>query len=129
VFCSQCGLQVQPGSRFCNVCGASIQTDDVPLARAAPPMARREPVSLGEVDPRTGLAYSHRSKVVAGLLQIFLPGLGIGRFYTGHVGLAVGQIVVTFITCGLGALWPIVDGVVLLASNDVRDADGRPLRG
>jgi TM2 domain-containing membrane protein YozV len=79
-------------------------------------------------DPKTGLPYSSRSKVVAGLLQIFLGVFGIGRFYTGHVGLAIAQILVTFFTCGLGAIWPVIDGIILLAG-DPRDVDGRPMRG
>ena len=41
------------------------------------------------VDPLTGLPYSDKSKLVAGLLQIFLGGLGIGRFYLGNVGMAI----------------------------------------
>jgi hypothetical protein len=127
MFCSQCGVQVQPGVRFCNVCGASVQTA-MAASRPSPPVAQGGPVGMVEVDPRTGLVYSHRSKVVAGLLQIFLGGLGIGRFYTGHVGLAIAQILVTLFTCGLGSLWPLVDGIILLASQDARDAEGRPMR-
>ncbi len=47
------------------------------------------------VDPYTGLPYSDKSKLVAGLLQIFLGGLGIGRFYLGNPGMAIAQILVT----------------------------------
>jgi len=79
------------------------------------------------VDPLTGLPYSDKSKLVAGLLQIFLGGLGIGRFYLGNVGMAIAQIVVVLITFGLGYLWPLIDGIVLLAGQP-RDRAGRPLR-
>src|SRR3954470_22913982 len=47
------------------------------------------------VDPRTGLPCSDRSKLVAGLLQLFLGGFGIGRFYLGDTKIGVWQIVVT----------------------------------
>jgi TM2 domain-containing membrane protein YozV len=79
------------------------------------------------VDPQSGLAYSSRSKVVAGLLQLLLGGLGIGRFYMGHTGMGIAQALVTVFTCGLGGIWGLVDGIVILAS-DVRDAQGLPLR-
>lgn len=79
------------------------------------------------IDPLTGIPYSDKSKLVAGLLQIFLGGLGIGRFYLGNVGIAIAQIAVTFLTLGFGGLWPLIDGIVLLAGNP-RDAQGRPLR-
>ena len=80
------------------------------------------------IDPKTGLQYSHRSKVVAGVLQLCLGGLGVGRFYTGHTGMAIAQIAVTFVTCGLGALWPVIDGIMILAGESPKDADGKPLR-
>ena len=78
------------------------------------------------VDPLTGVPYSDKSKLVAGLLQILVP-LGIGRFYMGQTGLGVAQLLVTIFTCGLGALWPFIDGIIILAGNP-RDAHGRPMK-
>ncbi|QWF20713.1 TM2 domain-containing protein [Nocardioides sp. LMS-CY] len=78
------------------------------------------------VHPGTGLPYSDKQKLVAGLLQILIP-LGIGRFYIGDTKTGVWQLVVTVLTCGLGALWPFIDGIVILAT-DSKDANGLPLR-
>lgn len=78
-------------------------------------------------EPLTGQPYSDKSRVIAGVLQLFFGGLGVGRFYTGHIGLAVAQLVVTLLTLGLGAIWGFVDGIVLLAGSP-RDPSGRPLR-
>jgi TM2 domain-containing membrane protein YozV len=78
------------------------------------------------VHPLTGIPYSDKSKIVAGLLQVLLP-LGIGRMYMGHTGIGVAQLLVTIFTCGVGALWPFVDGIIILV-NDTKDADGRMLR-
>ena len=78
------------------------------------------------VHPVTGVPYSDKSKLVAGLLQILLP-LGIGRFYIGDTKIGVWQLVVTIVTCGLGSLWSFIDGIIILAT-DSTDADGRPLR-
>lgn len=74
----------------------------------------------------TGIPFSDKSKIVAGLLQVFLP-FGIGRMYMGHVGLGVAQLVVTLVTCGIGALWPFIDGIIILVSG-ANDDKGRPLR-
>ncbi len=132
MFCSQCGNQVASGTTFCPVCGArmdaSLTGSKVGQPIAAQTFQSSSSVAPYGVDPRSGLPYSSRSKLAAGLLQIFLGGLGIGRFYTGHVGMAVAQIVVTFVTCGLGAIWPLVDGIMLLVADDAKDADGKPLR-
>ena len=78
-------------------------------------------------DPVSGLPYSEKSKLVAGLLGILLGGFGVGRFYTGHIGLGVAQLIVTFVTFGLGSLWGLIDGIMMLAGN-AKDSNGLPLR-
>jgi TM2 domain-containing membrane protein YozV len=80
------------------------------------------------IDPKTGVPFSDKEKLIAGLLQIFLGSFAIGRFYTGHIGLAIAQLCVTWLTCGVGALWPFIDGIMMLTGNPT-DAKGRPLRG
>jgi TM2 domain-containing membrane protein YozV len=79
------------------------------------------------VDPM-GRPYSEKSKVVAGVLGIVLGFFGAGRFYTGHTGMAIAQLVVSVVTCGFGAIWGFVDGIMMLVGNPT-DAQGRPLRG
>ncbi|OKI49157.1 hypothetical protein A6A27_35510 [Micromonospora sp. CB01531] len=70
---------------------------------------------------------SDKSKIVAGILQILLGGFGIGRFYMGDVKIGVIQLVVTLVTCGFGAIWGLVDGILILVNGGV-DGQGRPLR-
>ena len=55
-----------------------------------------------------GNPLSDKSKLVAGLLQIFLGSFGVGRFYLGYPGMAVTQIAVTWLTCGIGGIWPLI---------------------
>lgn len=99
------------------------------------------------VEPFTGLPYSDKSKVAAGLLQLLLGGFlvlgGVGRLYAGHVTLGVIQlgfsvvawlaaccaavlVVPIIITIGVWA-WFVVDGIVLLAGRPL-DRQGLPLR-
>ncbi|MFI7387472.1 TM2 domain-containing protein [Streptomyces sp. NPDC049813] len=75
-----------------------------------------------------GRPYSDKSKMTAGLLGIFLGTFGVGRFYTGHTGLAVGQLLVGVLTCGIGGMWGFIDGIVMLAGSNTTDAQGRILR-
>jgi TM2 domain-containing membrane protein YozV len=75
------------------------------------------------VDPVTGEPLSDKSKMVAGLLQLLLGGFGAGRFYTGHTGIAIGQLV----TCGGCGFWSLIDGIMILV-NGGTDAQGRKLR-
>ena len=76
-------------------------------------------------DPVSGFPYSDRSKVVAGLLQLFLP-IGIGRLYAGHTGIGIAQLLLTLFF-GIGVIWAFIDGIVILAGRPT-DAKGRPLR-
>ena len=48
--------------------------------------------------------YSDKSKTIAGLLQLLsLIGIGgIGRFYIGDIGVGVAQLLVGWLTCGVG---------------------------
>ncbi len=76
------------------------------------------------IDPVTGIPFSDKSRVVAGLLQIFFGLFGVGRFYTGHIGLGVCQFLFGWLTCGI---WPMVDAILMFAGK-VTDSEGRPLR-
>ncbi|MDT0265926.1 TM2 domain-containing protein [Streptomyces sp. DSM 44915] len=71
-----------------------------------------------------GRPYSHKSKIVAGVLQLLLGGVGAGRWYTGHAGMAVAQL----LTCGGLGIWALIDGILFLVKDDRTDADGRVLK-
>src|SRR5436190_24330671 len=94
---------------------------------APPPPAMAQANAPYGIDPVTGMPYSDKQKMTAGLLQLFLGSFGVGRFYLGYTGLGIAQIAVTWLTCGLGAVWPLIDGVMILTGK-VPDAQGRPLR-
>lgn len=69
-----------------------------------------------------------KSKIAAGLLGIFAGGFGIHRFYLGYTGIGVAQLILTFLTCGLAALWGFIEGILILAGVIDRDSDGNLLR-
>lgn len=115
--CTQCGTGISAGVSFCPNCGTRVATP-VPAALAPRPAA-----SLSVAAPPR----SEKSKVAAGVMQILLGPFGAGRFYTGHTGIAIAQIAATWLTCGVGVLWPIIDGLLMLMGK-VNDSDGRPLR-
>lgn len=68
-----------------------------------------------------------KSKMAAGLLGIFLGGWGIHNFYLGFTKKAIIQIIVTVCTCGIGSIWGLVEGIMILCGSISEDADGNPL--
>jgi TM2 domain-containing membrane protein YozV len=60
--------------------------------------------------------------------MVSLIGIGgIGRLYMGDIGIGVAQLLVGWLTCGVGLIWSIVDGVLILVDK-VPDPQGRRLR-
>jgi TM2 domain-containing membrane protein YozV len=59
-----------------------------------------------------------KQKVTAGILGVLLGGLGVHHFYLGSTVTGVIEIVATFVTCGIGALIGLIEGIMLLVMND-----------
>ena len=63
-----------------------------------------------------------RDWLVAVLLCFFLGGFGAHRFYTGHTGIAIAQL----LTLGGCGIWSLIDFIIILTGS-YRDAEGYPL--
>lgn len=57
-------------------------------------------------------------KLVAGILGIVLGGFGVHRFYLGDVGGGILRIVITVVTCGLGGIIGLIEGIIYLTKSD-----------
>lgn len=66
---------------------------------------------------------SDKSKLVAGLLGLFLGVYGVHRFYLGYPGIGIAML----LTLGGCGIWSLIDAILILAGS-VRDPYGRPLR-
>ena len=91
------------------------------------------PTAIQAAAPPVGIPV--KSKLVAGLLGIFLGFLGIHRFYLGYVGIGIAQVVLTVlgvVTCGISTMaagvWGLVDGILILTGSIDRDSQNRPLK-
>jgi TM2 domain-containing membrane protein YozV len=125
------------------VSGPPLPTSSVPAGYTVPaPMSP----NYG-YDPVTGVPYSDKSKVTAGLLQLLLAlfaGVGgVGRLYAGNTALGATQLACSALAwasfcCGFAFIFPFfisfglwiwfdIDGIVMLAGRPV-DGSGRPLR-
>ena len=85
-----------------------------------------------------GYGYAQKSKIVAGLLGLFLGGLGVHNFYLGYTGKAVAQLLLTLIgwiiLIGpiISGIWSLIESVLILCSsygsNWHRDGRGQELQ-
>lgn len=102
-YCSNCGKETAPGANVCLNCGFAID-------------------NTANIDPST-----QKSKMTAGLLGIFLGGLGIHNFYLGFTSKAIAQIASSF-CFGIGAIWGLIEGIMILTGSIDKDANGVPLK-
>lgn len=90
-------------------------------------------------DPYSGEPLSDKSKITAGLLQLFFGQFGVGRFYLGYstiggiqLGLWLLGFVLVFVFVGLFVwigvgIWALIDAIMIFTGS-VPDAQGRKLR-
>ena len=69
-----------------------------------------------------------KSRLVAGLLGIFLGSFGVLNFYLGFTTKAVLQIVLSFVTLGIAGFWGFIEGILILVKYINTDANKMPLK-
>lgn len=57
-------------------------------------------------------------RVLAGVMGILIGGLGIHRFVLGDTTGGILRIVITLVTCGLGSLIGLIEGIIYLTKSD-----------
>lgn len=111
VACPSCGVPPRKERHFCYNCGEAVQANQVICTNCG--------VALAQVS-------GAKSKVAAGLLAIFLGGLGIHKFYLGYTKEAVimllvsiiGGIITVGIASGIVGIIALVEGIIYLTKSD-----------
>ncbi|MEL0213060.1 MAG: TM2 domain-containing protein [Euryarchaeota archaeon] len=75
---------------------------------------REQPISIMEEE------YSDVDWTTLLILSVLLGGLGVDRFFSGHIGLGVLKL----ITLGGCGIWAIID-IIMIATGQFRDGEGR----
>ena len=112
-FCTNCGKELKEGADICLNCGKIINEKVT------------EPVK------NTTTNANSKSKIAAGILGILLGCFGVHNFYLGFTGKAVGQLLITVLSCFtlsfVSAIWGLIEGIMILTGSIDKDADGRKL--
>lgn len=57
-------------------------------------------------------------KLLAGILAIVIGSLGIHKFILGYTQAGIIQIVISVVTCGIGGIIGIIEGIIYLTKSD-----------
>lgn len=143
MFCPNCGSQAPDGANNCPNCGVALNGGannygSGPINDGNQPFGATSTFNNGanqyqsnnqQYQPNNENPGGERkSKLVAGLLGIFVGWLGIHNFYLGNIGRGIGQIVLSIFTCCIGGyIWGLIEGIMILCGNINTDANGNPL--
>ena len=108
-FCTNCGAELNEAQDICLKCGVKVNKNCGDNSTSNNPNAK--------------------SKIVAGLLGIFLGCFGVHNFYLGYTGIGIAQIVVSVLTCIIGgAIWGFIEGLCILCDTAITtDSEGNDL--
>ncbi len=124
--CPQCGAPIDPGVIECKFCGEKLA-----VQQAAQQVQQPQTVYIQQPQPQvviqqaapqqvymTGInpAWPVKSKVAAGILAIFLGGIGVHKFYMGKIGMGI--LYILFCWTGIPACVGFIEGIIYLCSND-----------
>src|SRR5690606_9464821 len=57
-------------------------------------------------------------KILAGILAIVMRSLGVHKFVLGYTQEGIIQIVISIVTCGIGGIIPLIEGIIYLTKSD-----------
>jgi hypothetical protein len=111
VMCVACGTPPKAGDKFCDNCKAETNASSAICMKCG--------VSLKNGNPMQG---EGKDWLTTLLLCFFLGFLGVHRFYTGHTGIGVVQL----LTLGGCGIWTLIDFIIIIVGN-FKDAKGNLL--
>jgi len=124
--CPACGAANAINSTQCKYCGEAIivaAAAQTAAAHAQQPPMYQQPIiqniyhQAPPLQPQgQTVIVATKSKVAAGLLGIFLGGLGIHKFYLGRIGLGI--LYILFCWTYIPAVIGLIEGIIYLCTSD-----------
>ena len=122
--CTNCGTKKGLGDNYCYKCGSRIKSHNIGICQFCGAKLNN---NITELDTEI------KNKLLAGLLALFLGGMGIHRFYLGYIKIGIIQLLLWFlgyftngITWGMVQIWAIVECISIF-SGKIKDSNGNPL--
>ncbi len=106
-YCTKCGAQNDELAQYCANCQAPLPTVGYQPMQSVNPGQMTDWKALGA-----------DKKLVAGLTGILLGGFGVHKFILGYTTEGIIQIVITLVTCGIGSIVGLIEGIIYLTKSD-----------
>jgi TM2 domain-containing membrane protein YozV len=122
--CEKCGSQVPRANSTCEYCGHK-NSFLVPCEACSSQMSKDAPYcpSCAHPNPLTTVDGGVKSKIVAGLLAIFLGTFGIHKFYLNQA--KMGLLYLVFFWSFIPTLVGFIEGLIYLLQSDERFRERR----
>lgn len=109
IYCQRCNAPNADTAQTCYACQS-------PLRSASG--GSYAPAQQGYVGPPAQQIPGAEKKVLAGILGIVAGSFGVHKFVLGYTTEGLIQLALSFITCGLGGIVGIVEGIIYLTKSD-----------
>lgn len=111
-YCTKCGSVNDEAAQYCASCQALLS----PVSTGYQPMQSVNQGAQGAMVDWQSLGAD--KKIVVGICGIVLGGFGVHKFILGYTNEGIIQIVITFLTCGVGSIVGLVEGIIYLTKSD-----------
>jgi TM2 domain-containing membrane protein YozV len=110
-YCTKCGAVNDEAAQYCATCQAPLS----PVSGYQPMQSVNQGTPGSMVDWKS---LGADKKIVAGICGILVGGFGVHKFILGYTNEGIIQIVITFLTCGIGSIVGLVEGIIYLTKSD-----------
>ena len=117
MYCTNCGVYLNENVSFCTNCGHKVEQQ---------PQGKNimDQLNHGWQD----IVARPKSKLIAGLLAVFLGSIGAHDFYLGYTKKAVAHLVMYVLFLGwFSQVWALIEALYIFTGRTTTDAEGKPL--
>ncbi len=111
--CQNCGTDNSGFESFCRNCGTMLSNSYQNQQMQQPAGSGMQQQQIPGAD----------KKMIAGICGILLGGFGVHKFILGYTTEGIIQIVITLVTCGVGSIVGLIEGIIYLTKSDQEFVD------
>lgn len=112
VACTRCGVNPREGTGYCQSCGKAVAANAAVCLSCGASLAQSPATIQARAD----------KKIAAGICGILLGSLGVHKFILGYTTSGLIMLLITLLTCGIGAFVPwvigLIEGIIYLTKSD-----------